>query len=314
MSYKDIDKTLQLEFSERKLSAELLASRNLAKANSVKAYQKLSLIERDLIFEIAKLKATKKNSKDLEEQLKIAREQKQLILSKLNLKLSDLKPKYSCSNCNDTGFVSGVMCNCYKKRRNAELVKACGLDPKNLASFENFNTKICKSETHAKTLETLKEKLSKWADEFPNNKKKNIVISGTPGGGKTFITECLANKLFKRDFSVCFVSAFDMNQMLTKYHTTFDKSKDAHIAPLLYSDVLFIDDLGTEPITKNVTLNYLFLVLSERERMGKPIIISTNLMPENILDRYGERIYSRLASKLTGAFFHISGDDLRLSK
>ena len=83
MSYKDIDKTLQLEFSERKLSAELLASRNLAKANSVKAYQKLSLIERDLIFEIAKLKATKKNSKDLEEQLKIAREQKQLI-EKLN--------------------------------------------------------------------------------------------------------------------------------------------------------------------------------------------------------------------------------------
>ena len=105
-----------------------------------------------------------------------------------------------------------------------------------------------------------------------------------------------------------------MNNMMLKFHTTFGADKQAQLVPLLESDFLFIDDLGTEPIINNVTLNYLFLVLAERDRFEKPVIITTNLSPENILDRYGERIYSRLSSKLTSANFYIEGKDLRLQK
>ena len=105
-----------------------------------------------------------------------------------------------------------------------------------------------------------------------------------------------------------------MNNMFLKYHTSFDANKHIHISPLLDSEFLFIDDLGTEPILKNVTQNYLYLILSERERHNKPTIITTNLMPENILDRYGERIYSRIANKSSSLLVHLTGKDLRLNK
>ena len=130
------------------------------------------------------------------------------------------------------------------------------------------------------------------------------------GVGDRYVLE----EMLKKNYSVCFLSAFDMNNMFLKYHTTFDSTKNSWLEPLVECDMLFIDDLGTEPVMKNVTLNYLFLLLSERERFKRPIIITTNLLPENILDRYGERIYSRLNNKLSSLVLYVEGDDLRLSK
>ena len=66
-------------------------------------------------------------------------------------------------------------------------------------------------------------------------------------------------------------------------------------------------------ILKNVSANYLNLIIAERERLGRPIIITTNLMPDHILDKYNERVYSRLASKQYGQMFHLEGKDLRLA-
>ncbi len=220
----------------------------------------------------------------------------------------------NAKKCNDTGFVTNGMCECYKKRRNEELLKQSGLTLSKNTSFENFDTKICTNKKQAELLEKLKNILQTFAENYPNIKKRNILISGTTGVGKTYLSECLANKLSEKNYSVCFVTAFDLNNMLLKYHTSFDANKHTNIAPLLDSDFLFIDDLGTEPILKNVTLNYLYLILSERDRHQKPIIITTNLLPENILDRYGERNYSRLSNKQTSLVVHLDGDDLRLKK
>ena len=311
MNYQELNKKIQAEFAIKRIKAEEIASKNKERLGRFPAFSKLINLEKQVMFELAKQKDVNNKTSELESVLKNIRSEKSKILKLAKLTEADLLPNYECKICNDTGNVGGSLCKCYKKRRNALLVKASGLDVKKLASFEKFDTKICKSETHAKNLEKLKNLLEKWANDYPNNKKKNIVLSGKTGVGKTFITECLANFMIKKDYSVCFVSAFDMNNMMLNYHTTFDSSKESHLIPLLESDFLFIDDLGTEPIINNVTLNYLFLVISERERFGKPVIITTNLNPENLLNRYGERIYSRLTSKLTGACLSIEGDDLR---
>ncbi len=312
MNFKEIDTALQKEFAAKKLKAEMSATNARARINASKSWQKLDNLERELIFEYAKAQAEKKPVKEMAEVLKSIRVEKLKLLKISGLKESDLSPKYECVICRDVGFVNGKMCECYKKRRNQEIVKECGLELSGNNTFENYKTDICKNPKHALTLNKLKDKLVLWSEKYPKVKKQNILISGTPGGGKTYIAECLANEMLKKNYSVCFLSAFDMNNMLLKYHTTFDSSKNSWLAPLLDSDILFIDDLGTEPIIKNVTLNYLFLILSERERFKKPIITTTNLLPENILDRYGERIYSRLNSKLTCLNIFIEGDDLRI--
>ncbi len=314
MNFKEINKRLQNEFSKRKLQAEWVANQNRKRASSVPAYAKLSVLEREIMFELARCKVNGQPTTELAKTLKTARAQKLAVLKALKLSEADLEPKYTCKKCSDVGFVGSNMCECYRKRRNEEIVKECGLDINKNVTFDKFDTTICKNAKHAATLEKLKNKLQEWSNKFPDVKKKNILIAGTPGGGKTYLTQCLANEMLKKNCSVCFVSAFDMNNMFMKYHTTFDSSKNSYLEPLIYSDILFIDDLGTEPIMKNVTLNYLFVVLSERERFGKPLIVSTNLLPENILDRYGERIYSRLNSKLQSLVVFVEGDDLRITR
>ena len=109
------------------------------------------------------------------------------------------------------------------------------------------------------------------------------------------------------------VSSFQMNELFTKYHTTFSSEREDFLLPLLSCDYLLIDDLGTEPIKRNITLEYLYLILSEREKNAKYTIITTNLDLEGILSRYGERIFSRISSKKTTLKLYIDGDDLRLN-
>lgn len=314
MDFSNLDKELQNEFRAKRLRAETNSAKNVARAFSVPTYAKLDSLEKEIVFELAKQKSLGSNTTELAKQLKIVRAKKDEILKKLGISKSDLSPHFECLNCNDTGFVMGKMCTCYKKRRNAEIIKSCGLDTEHLVSFDDFNTKICKNESQAKSLEKLKLFFVKWAEKYPNTQKKNIVLSGKTGLGKTFITKCLAYEMLKKNQSVCFVTAYDMNNMMLKYHTTFDASKNSFLIPLTESDILIIDDLGTEPLLTNVTVNYLLLVLSERERFDRPVIVTTNLTPDNILDKYGERIYSRLFSKITGGSFHLDGDDLRLSR
>ena len=124
----------------------------------------------------------------------------------------------------------------------------------------------------------------------------------------------MANKFLADDRSVCFVSAFDLNESFLKYHTSFDKTKYLWIEPFIESDILFIDDLGTEPLLNNVTRNYLYLVLSERERFLRPVVITTNLLPSDLMSRYDERIFSRLGNNKYSYMWFIDGDDLRISK
>lgn len=314
MNYQELNKKIEAEYTAKRIKAEEKASNNRERLNHFPAFLQLVKLEKNAIFELAKAKNNGKKTTELSNILKNIRAEKLKFLKSIKMTPGDLEPQYACKLCNDTGHFSGKLCQCFQKRRNAELVKACGINPKNLASFDKFDTKICKNAEQASNLKKLKNVMEKWSTLYPDVKKKNIVLSGKVGVGKTFITECLAKHMIEKDYSVCFISAFDMNNMMLSYHTTFDNTKESHLVPLLESDFLFIDDLGTEPLINNVTLNYLFLVLSERERFSKPVIVTTNLMPNDILDRYGERIYSRLTSKKTSQIFHLDGDDLRQSK
>ena len=79
-------------------------------------------------------------------------------------------------------------------------------------------------------------------------------------------------------------------------------------------DVLLLDDLGAERIEKNTTVPRLYQILNERELRGKSTIISTNLTPDEIMDVYGERIFSRLFNTHSAIALGFSGSDLRLKK
>ncbi len=315
MDFRQINQYLQKEFMFKKLRAEEIAAKNVAWLNTIPAYFKLSQIERELAIEIAKEKIAGNSCKELQKTISEARDKKKKILAKVGLKESDLVPKYECKKCSDTGVVSGYVCSCYKKRRNEELAKAFGIEISKQKTFKNFSTKICKNENQASELEKLKNMLEKWVQDYPNVKKTKILLMGETGLGKTHLTECIANAFIEKGNSVCFVSAFEMVNCFLKYHTSFEKDKYSWIEPFIESDILIIDDLGTEPKLKNVTLEYLYLVISEREKYSRPVIVTTNYAnPQNLLEMYEERIYSRLINKQESATLVLKGNDLRVSK
>ena len=104
-------------------------------------------------------------------------------------------------------------------------------------------------------------------------------------------------------------TAFNLNSLFLKYHTTNVKERDYILTNLIETDVLLIDDLGTEPIIKNVSIEYLTLLLTERQ--NKHTIIATNLTDEEIQNKYGDRVFSRLTNKNMSKLLYLDGDDLR---
>ena len=76
--------------------------------------------------------------------------------------------------------------------------------------------------------------------------------------------------------------------------------------------LLLIDDLGTEPMMRNITVEYLFTLLNERIAAKRHTVIATNLSPVQLQERYGERVMSRILDRSRGVALKFVGRDVRL--
>lgn len=246
------------------------------------------------------------------------KEKKSELLCSLDFKISNyLKEnnislpikKYNCSHCADTGYIEGKngkeRCSCFTKMLVEESTKDdCIATTK---SFENFDENIFDLSIKKQILE-IRDYLKKYSENFPNVKKPNTVLRGETGTGKTFLLSCIFTELKKRGFSVIFITAGKLFDILRKYALNQLEDIDA----LLDADMLIIDDLGTEPMFNNITIEYMFLLINERTRNNKPICVSTNLTINQIKSQYNERISSRLLDCSTTYVLSIPGKDLRL--
>jgi len=224
------------------------------------------------------------------------------MLIKKNLNLNSLTPKYDCKICKDTGIVNGKLCNCIKK----EMVLRKNNNLNTNLSFKQF--KDCKTDVMTDDDKKVCDLLTKWCNNYPEINKININLMGAPGTGKTFMLECVTSALIEKGYSVCFKTAFEFNELARLYHI----GKAYDYSNLLNADVLVIDDLGSEPMLKNVTKEYLYNLINTRQIHGKPTLISTNLALNDLLDRYDERIFSRLLNKVLSINITLSGKDKRI--
>ena len=79
-------------------------------------------------------------------------------------------------------------------------------------------------------------------------------------------------------------------------------------------ELLIIDDLGTEPMVNNVTVECLLSIICERQDKGLATLFATNLDTEKLIERYGERIVSRLLSPRTVKIIPVETANVRLVK
>ncbi len=225
-------------------------------------------------------------------------------LTKLGYDKSNLNPKYDCPICNDTGVVGGRICNCLLSELNQKISRLCSSQTQ-FVSFADCDENIM-NDTDRKA----KRILENWCDKYPNVSKNTITLIGNAGSGKTYLLECVASEMMKKNNIVCFKTAFELNELARLYH--IGKSYD--FADCINAEVLIIDDLATEPILKNVTKEYIYNLINTRQSKNLPTLISTNLDPNQILDRYDERIFSRLSNKNISLIMQLDSQDKRITK
>lgn len=300
---KNIVNTYKIKAEEK---AEEVLDNALTNVKFKTNYQNIKNLE----FEIAKLEFDKLDTKMQKELLSVLKKERVTILKDLKLKEEDFLPKYNCKACEDTGIHKNQTCNCVKAVMAKLINNQIGVLVDTTHTFAKSKNENKLTEKNTK----IYEKASLWCEKYPTSKYKNLVLCGKTGVGKTFLTECIINALSKKFVPTLFVTAFGLNNTSLKYHTTFDNTKSSILEPLLTCDVLVIDDLGTEPILKNVTAEYLYLIINERAIHNLTTIVTTNLTPNDINNRYGERIFSRLFNKSNSLAFNFDGCDLRIKK
>lgn len=223
------------------------------------------------------------------------------------LGIGSIEAIYHCHLCHDTGYMDGKQCECLKRELNEILVHESGFG--RLEKFEDADYSVFE---HPEYMQQIYAKMQKWcASDF----SKNIIyLSGGTGTGKTFLLKCIASELIRYGKVITLVTAFKMNQDFLKSHTSKDQEeKQQLLERYISSEVLFIDDLGTEINTKGITNNYLYLVLNERKMKNLPTIITSNLDLSELRDYYDERISSRIADT-TSIRLQLENADLRLKK
>ncbi len=313
MNNNDLQKILR-EISDNRQFAINKANNNIQTCMQNKDYSDLEYKIRSLSFEIAKKEIENKDTSKEVKELSLLQASQDKLLKKLGFTKDDLTPQYNCKKCNDTGYYNGKICDCVVSRYN-DLVKQTS-SYSNIVdfTFDDFDANIFLDNEIREKMVKLYSSSKKFCDNFPNTNKTNLVFLGPTGVGKTYLVSAIANSLIQKYQLVNYLTAFELNQMFLRYHIADINSKTSILENLINCDLLVIDDLGTEPMLNNVTREYLFLLLNERSIRNKHIIISTNLSIDGLLDRYGERIFSRLADKRKSQIIQINNVDLRLQK
>ncbi|MEE1048042.1 MAG: ATP-binding protein [Clostridia bacterium] len=152
----------------------------------------------------------------------------------------------------------------------------------------------------------------RYVDNFKEFRKngKGLLLFGTVGTGKTFISACIANALIDRGYPVLMTNfariANTVSGMWEGKQEYYDSLNDYQL--------LVLDDLAAERKTEYMS-EIVFNVIDARYRAGLPLIVTTNLTSEELkhpADISYQRTFSRLLEMCIPV--EVEGKDKRLEK
>lgn len=323
----NIMKKILAEYQEKRTRALREAEKRREEIR--RAFPRLALVQDEIYglhLQLAKARLTGEEGapEDLQEKLEEKKAKKNRLMEEAGLSEAVFAPPYACSLCEDRGYVEEegrwVKCVCLQNAVLQALYRDSGILTRlKKENFGLFRAELFDAEEDEKyrlsprdnILEIKRESLD-WIEDFGNPGRKNLIFYGRPGTGKTFFCTCIAKELIDRGKSVFCQSSSELFSLMSDFVFSKEESerrdlRQAHEL-LLQADLLIIDDLGSE-LTNSFVIQMLFTILNQRLMNGKKMILSTNLSPAELHERYGERIASRLVMSFN--YYRFFGKDLR---
>ena len=236
---------------------------------------------------------------ELKQHIEDLREQKEVLLSAFGFPADYMEMHYACPECQDTGYVDGRKCRCFKKEEIRLLYSQSNIEEVLLResfdsfSYEYYDDRVVIPEIQMTVADYMRQ-VHTWCKEYVENFEKkggNLIFTGSTGVGKTFLTNCIAKALIDQYQSVIYLSSNDLFDVFSKnkfHYDTEEEMKDMY-QYILDCDLLIIDDLGTE-LNNTFVSSQLFYCINERLLRKKSTIISTNLSMTMLRDTYSDRI------------------------
>ncbi len=229
-----------------------------------------------------------------------------------------LTHSYYCSICQDTGILPEGICSCLNQCL-AE-ISFSSYDLKTRAqreTFETFNADYYSdqpigsgSTSPRSNACSIKQNMLKYCQNFETIEDQ-LLFTGSPGVGKTFMSNCIVNKLTEKGYGIVYVTAAHLVASIQDQLFREKKISTEIYEPLLLCDLLIIDDLGAE-FSSKYSQKLLYEVIDSRLNAEKKMIVSSNLTVLRIKELYDER----LSSRICGYFKTIPflGEDIRILK
>ena len=255
------------------------------------------------------LEAAKAKNKALQE------ERRQLAMTHFEEGYLDDSP--ICDNCGGQGYVGTAMCQCLAELCRQEQKRDLTLLSGGRESFAQFRLDYYPDRADPKfgvSPRTIMEKnlqnCRRYALTFSPSAGNLLFVGGT-GLGKTFLSACIARSVADRGYSVVYETASHLFANLERARFNGDEESRKEADKYTACDLLIIDDLGTELPGQFITAA-LYSLLNDRLLAGKPMVVSTNLVAEELKRRYSPQIASRLQGSFNQMIF--LGEDIRILK
>lgn len=242
------------------------------------------------------------------------RQTRKMLLSRFGFAADYTEPKYECALCSDTGYdKSGKMCNCLRRALTIAGFESSGMAKLiEKQTFDNFSLDYYSAADKVQMEKNL-SRVKEYAARVSQGGYGNMLFMGTTGLGKTHLSSAVAKAVIEGGCDVVYESAQNVfsDFEYERFSRSYGDSTPPKTKKYFDCDLLIIDDLGTE-VSNQFTVSCLYNLMNSRIVTEKSMLISTNVGKEEILERYSDRILSRLFGEFEVCVF--SGRDVRSQK
>lgn len=221
---------------------------------------------------------------------------------------------YECEKCMDTGYVLirqdgydiSVKCECYEKRMYQRCLRRSGISEEmQKKGFKDFE---CRGIDVLQQAKTAAVGYYRRFLNIENGRHNSIILCGQVGSGKTHLGMAVCNNLL----NVCNVEVVYMayRNAITEIKQSLTDKENYYAATEAYrrARLLYIDDFLKGKPTE-ADLNILYELINYRYMHNKPMVISTEKYPDDLID-FDEAVGSRIIEMCRGNIVILKGKEL----